>query len=135
MSSKQVGEIGEDVACKYLRGKGYRILERNYKEKIRNGFCLAEIDIIVEKKDIISFVEVKASEKYKNNKNLDEIAPEQRVDIKKQRKIAKLAEIWLNKNKIPLDSMWQIDVVSVIVDFETRKAKVSYFENVAEWLS
>ncbi len=132
MSTKEVGRMGEDVACKYLLGKGYRILDRNYKEKIRDGFYFAEIDIIVKKKDIISFVEVKASKKYRNNKNWNEIGPEQRVDYIKQRKIAKLAEIWLNKNKISLNIKWQIDIVSVILDFITRKARVSHFKNAVQ---
>lgn len=133
VDSKKVGEIGEDVACRYLKGKGYDILDRNYKEKSQGSFYFAEIDIIATKKGVISFVEVKTSKKYGNNENFNEIKPEQRVDNKKQRKIAKLAEIWLNKNKVPLNSKWQIDIVGVVVDFETRKARISHFENIFEY--
>lgn len=37
---KQFGQKGEDLACKYLRKNGYKIIERNFR--LRN----AEIDII-----------------------------------------------------------------------------------------
>jgi len=48
------GKYGEQLACRYLISKGYKILERNYD-------CYAgEIDIIASKDDYIVFVEVKA---------------------------------------------------------------------------
>jgi len=47
------GEKGERQACRYLRFRGYRILERNYR-------CPpGEIDIVAGKRDIIVFVEVR----------------------------------------------------------------------------
>ena len=32
-----IGKIGEDVAAKYLKQKGYRILERNFRSKLRRN--------------------------------------------------------------------------------------------------
>ena len=136
VNSKQVGEMGEDVACRYLRGRGYEILDRNYKKKSQGSFYFAEIDIIAEKQGVISFVEVKTAKKYGGDGkgNFDDVGPEQKIDYKKQRKIAKLAEVWLNKNKILLDSKWQIDAISVRLDFGIRMARVSYFENItSDW--
>lgn len=52
-NTRQVGNKGEDLACKFLRKQGYQILERNYL--IRGG----EIDIIARDKGILVFVEVK----------------------------------------------------------------------------
>ena len=43
MDKKKLGEIGENMAAEYLRGKGYEILRRNYR--CREG----EIDIIAER--------------------------------------------------------------------------------------
>ncbi len=40
MSTKIIGNYGEDLACAYLQKLGYKILERNYR--IRGG----EIDIV-----------------------------------------------------------------------------------------
>ena len=53
MEKRQVGAVGEKMAESYLRGKGYRILERNYS--CRYG----EADIIAQDRDYLVFVEVK----------------------------------------------------------------------------
>jgi putative endonuclease len=45
--------LGEDAACDYLRKKGYKILERNF----RKGY--GEIDIVALDGDILVFIEVK----------------------------------------------------------------------------
>ena len=47
------GRKGEDLAVRYLRLRGYRILERNFRCK------LGEIDIIAKKGGVTVFVEVK----------------------------------------------------------------------------
>ena len=53
MDNKQTGEVGENLACEYLRKQGYKILERNYR--IRGG----EIDIVAQDGSTLVFVEVK----------------------------------------------------------------------------
>ncbi len=50
---QQIGKTGEEKACRYLKRRGYEILERNYR--IRNG----ELDIVAQKHDELVFVEVK----------------------------------------------------------------------------
>ena len=52
--SQKTGELGESLAEKYLKKKGYRIIERNYT--IPQG----EIDIIAKEGNDLIFVEVKA---------------------------------------------------------------------------
>lgn len=52
-TTRQIGNSGEDLACKFLRKSGYQIVARNYL--IRGG----EIDIIAKDKDTLVFVEVK----------------------------------------------------------------------------
>src|SRR3989344_5121605 len=53
MSNKDVGNSGEETACRYLQKQGYKILGRNYR--IRGG----EIDIVAKDKEALVFVEVK----------------------------------------------------------------------------
>lgn len=48
-----IGKKGEDIAVEYLKKKGYKILERNF----RKGY--GEIDIICTKSNVLVFVEVK----------------------------------------------------------------------------
>lgn len=50
----QKGRTGEERAARYLRRKGYRLLDRN----VRLG--RGEIDLIVHKADLLVFVEVKS---------------------------------------------------------------------------
>ena len=45
------------------------------------------------------------------------------------RKLIKLAQIWLNKNKVPFNSKWQIDVIGIKINPATGKAKVRHFKN------
>ena len=54
MSSRETGILGESIALRYLVGKGYEVVERNYRT--RHG----EIDLILRDADALVFVEVKA---------------------------------------------------------------------------
>lgn len=121
---RKIGNLGEDIACKYLKKKGYKILEQNYEKKSHSGGVSAEIDVIAKKKGVISFVEVKSA----STKDAD-FPLEQRVNYKKQQKIIKASENWLMKNNISLDSKWQIDIIAVNLDFASRKAKIKHFKN------
>ncbi len=119
---KEIGKRGEDLATEFLKKKGYKILERNYKFKIPGDLQRGEIDIVAKKGDKISFVEVKLLQ---NPANL--ISPEEKVNFAKKRKLIMAAESWLIKNKIPLNSKWQIDIIAITL-FE-NKTKISHFEN------
>jgi putative endonuclease len=77
--NKILGNLGEDHASKFLRKKGYKILERNYK--IKQG----EIDIIAQNKEYIVFVEVKT----RQTDNFGR--PAEAIDWHKQQKIIAVA--------------------------------------------
>lgn len=94
------GKLGEDIATEYLRDKGYYIREKNYKTK------KAEIDIIVYKDNIISFVEVKS----RTNKDFG-LACEA-VDIRKQTKIRSAAQHYLNTADIIYEGI-SFDVIEI----------------------
>ncbi len=53
LHNKILGRQGEDLTVKYLKKRGYKILERNFKTPF------GEADIIARKKDTYCFVEVK----------------------------------------------------------------------------
>ena len=54
MKAKDIGNLGEDMAVKFLLEKGYEIIERNFLKPF------GEIDIIAKDKDFLVFIEVKA---------------------------------------------------------------------------
>ena len=84
---KRIGNLGENLACRYLKKNGYRIIERNYVMENH------EIDIIAEDRDTVVFVEVKA-------RTIDNISPKEprpacAVNKKKQQSIITAARIYL----------------------------------------
>lgn len=60
--------LGEDAACVYLKRKGYRIIERNF----RRGY--GEIDIIALKKRTLVFIEVKTRSQNKFGTPFESVA-------------------------------------------------------------
>ena len=122
MNRKQLGAFGEKIAINFLKRKGYQILDKNFS--FASGLEKGEIDIVAQKGDIISFVEVKSLIEVSN------FSPEEKVNFQKQEKIKKIAQIWLDKNKRALDSKWQIDVLSIKIDPSFKKAKVKHLENI-----
>jgi putative endonuclease len=56
-TTKQVGDVAEEVALRYLQGQGLRLLQRNYRTPGRGG---GEIDLIMHAADGTTvFVEVR----------------------------------------------------------------------------
>lgn len=132
MNSNKIGVFGEKIAERYLKKKGYKILDRNYSERFISGPQKGEIDIIAKAQDTICFVEVKTLSRVRGGRTSASF-PEEKVDFRKQRKIIKMAERWLRDKKIPLESKWQIDVISVIVDVKEKKAKVRHLKNATPY--
>lgn len=132
MDAKELGNYGEKIASLYLEKKGYRILEKNYVKEW-SSVLKGEIDIIAKKKDVIVFIEVKSLQQIQTKQQPPVLnrgfSPEDRVNFKKQKQLIKLSQVWLHENKFPLDSKWQIDIISVRVDFESKKAGVQHFKN------
>jgi len=124
MKPKQLGSFGEETAKNYLEEQGYEILATNYSKKW--GQKAGEIDIIAKIKNTISFIEIKTGLKSKN------FSPEQRVDYSKQKKLKQLAQLYLSEKKIPLDSKWQIDIIAVEIDPETKETRISHFKNAVD---
>jgi len=128
MDRKRLGDFGERIACYYLENKGYKVLDRNYSRKWVQGPQKGEIDVVAEKDDIISFVEVKTIIPTPLG-GAGMISPEDKVNFQKQRQLIKIAQDWLSEKKVFLESKWQIDVISIKVDLNAKKAKIRHFKN------
>lgn len=118
MTTKELGNLGETLACGYLVEKGFTILGKNWR------ISFGEIDIIAKQAKTIHFVEVKAIAGSGNG-----FFPEQHVDYRKQRKLRNMAQIWLQKNNYPPDCAHQIDIIGILANPQTRIAKLHYFPN------
>lgn len=135
-AKRQLGDLGEDIACKYLERKGFRIVERNYLRK------WGEIDIIAERAETLCFVEVKSvsreirrefySESSKDGSNVtrETYRPEDNVHPAKLRRLHRAIQTYLIDHKVPDERPWQLDIACVYLDFSTRRAKVEVLENV-----
>lgn len=108
LKTKQLGNTGEDLAVKYLKGQGYKILGRNFRYK-RFG----ELDIIAEKSGNLVFIEVKTRI---GSNNDSAFKPEDNITYFKQKQLIKLAKIYLANKKIPIDTSWQIDIIAIEIN-------------------
>lgn len=81
--TRDIGNLGEDVATEYLVLKGYAILQHQFHSRY------GEIDIVAKKNDTVAFVEVKA---YKAGSLT---SPYYAVSRSKQDKIKKTARYYL----------------------------------------
>ena len=96
-----IGKNGEDKACRFLKRKGYKIIERNYMSRF------GEIDIIAQNKEYLVFVEVKT-------RGENSIAsPREFVDSFKQERIIKTAQIYLSENPTELQPRFDVAEISV----------------------
>lgn len=100
-SEKDWGSLGEAAATEHLEGKGYQILERNFRYG-REG----ELDIVAEKDATLVFVEVKM-------RRSDHFASaEDSVTFGKRKQIARMARAYVSlKNR--MDTCCRFDVISV----------------------
>src|SRR3989338_2354620 len=123
---KKIGQLGEDIACQFLERKGFKILDRNYRKP------WGEIDIIAEKGGVVRFVEVKAV----SRESLPDISremdyrPEEMFTPDKLRKVARTAQLYMENMKDKRE--YQIDVVGVIMDIATKKARCRLIEQALE---
>ncbi|HLF20511.1 MAG TPA: YraN family protein [Bacteroidota bacterium] len=100
LSKRQRGNVGEELAAKFLIKKGYKILERNYR------FEHGEIDLVAEDGDELVFVEVKS----RKSKSFGE--PEDAITEKKEGHVRDAAEGYLFEKSIE-NRMCRFDVIAI----------------------
>ncbi|HBT39700.1 MAG: hypothetical protein XD58_1536 [Thermotoga sp. 50_1627] len=99
----------EEVAAKFLKRKGYRIIARNYRTRF------GEIDLVARYDGYLVFVEVKSGK--------SKYFPRTRVDLSKVKRIELAANEFLLKHKIRYEAL-RIDVV------EVSEKGIEHFEGV-----
>ena len=102
ISTKTLGDWGENIALKHLLKKGYRLKKRGFRTRF------GEIDLIVCDETFIVFVEVKL------RKNANFAHARESVGKTKQSKIVKTAGMWLVYNETSLQP--RFDVIEIYAE-------------------
>ena len=99
----RTGAQGENLACRFLRKNGYKILYRNFR-----GRTGGEIDVVCRDRDTLVFVEVKTRTREDFGRPFDA------VDRDKRKRISRGGLAWLRLLDNP-DILFRFDVVEVII--------------------
>jgi putative endonuclease len=109
-----LGRIGERVAARWLRRRGWRILA----ERFRNG--RRDLDLVVDREGTVVFVEVKT------RRGTLFGDPVEAVSWRKRRELIRSAKVWSDRFGPP-GAVYRFDVVGVIV--VGRDARIRHVEN------
>ena len=101
-ATNDFGELGERIAARWLERSGWRIIARRFRSGRR------DIDLVVQRDDLIAFVEVKA-------RSGDDFGdPVEAVNHRKQRELTKSAQTWIDRHGRAGES-YRFDVVGVLL--------------------
>ena len=124
-SNKSKGDIGENLAIKYLISKKFEILDRN----VHLG-KLAELDIIAKKDGFLHFIEVKSV--YNCGQLVDkDNFPVYNITKSKLKKLSIGIRIYLQKHRYLSEDIY-IDAISIIIAKSNKKAWIKFFPNILE---
>lgn len=115
---KQTGRRGEDMAASFLIGKGYQIIERNWR-------CpTGELDLVAQDHNILVFVEVRT----RNGSRFG--LAEESITPAKQARLVELAQLYVQEKDLTT-SQWRIDVVAVRLG--RGLPQINHIENAVGW--
>lgn len=95
----ELGKEGEEEAVRFLTGKGYRILHRNWRSGKK------ELDIVAEYENELIFIEVKT------RRNRQYGLPEEAVNTQKIRRIVASADAYIRK--FAIDKPVRFDIITL----------------------
>jgi len=116
---RRLGDRGEKLAQVFLRSKGYKIIETNFR--CREG----ELDIVAQKDDCLVFVEVRT------RRGSQFGTPEESLTQAKQERLEALAQTYLQSHE-NLPPQWRIDVIAIELDNKGNVSRIELIENAVE---
>lgn len=116
-TDKLTGRWGEALAADYLRRKRYTLVAAGFSCR------MGEIDLIVQNRKFIVFVEVKLRKSDAFARAADF------VDLRKQARIKTTASFWLSRNET--DRQPRFDVIEIYAPegMATQKPKINWIED------
>ncbi len=118
--NRSLGKLGEDRASEYLIKNGYKILERNYLTRF------GEIDLVVSKNNVLSFVEVKLK------RGDDFGTPEEMIGENKLAQVERMANFYLMTKpemQKKFDS-FSVDAVCIVLNEDEEIERINLYENI-----
>jgi putative endonuclease len=122
--TQKVGEIGENIAERFLVKHGYTVNERNYTKK------WGEIDIIAQKEGKIYFIEVKSKQVESINVSYETNRPEENMHPRKIQRMSRVIQTYLLSKKISEEVIWQVDLLVVYLDLTNKRSKIKVVANI-----
>lgn len=114
---RRLGDLGEELAIRYLKKHNYKILGTKWQKRI------GEIDIVAQDQNkTLVFIEVKT------RKSASFGPPQEAVNPLKQRKLIKTAQYYILEN-YKHDVPWRIDVIAVDLDSKKQVGHIRHFKN------
>lgn len=113
------GNRGERLAAKHLKRNGFRILKRQYRNR------LGELDLIARDGDAVVFVEVKT------RKSTAAGDPTEAITHAKQKKMTQLALAFLKRYNL-LECRARFDVVAIVWPEGDGEPELTHYRNAFE---
>ena len=130
---RKTGDIGEDVAIRFLMKHGYSICDRNFLKKY------GELDIVALKGGIYHFIEVKTvtqkqdvireTLEYPDNKPNDGYKAEDNVHTWKLKRLARVIQAYILE-KLLFEHEWVFDLITVKLNMVSRIAQVRTIRDI-----
>lgn len=126
-----IGKLGEDLACEYLKNKGYKIIERNFRRK------WGELDIIAkDPKNVLVFIEVKTL-RFGNSaiaelfNAANQLLPEENLTAAKLKKLKRTASLYAGNHQELINDKkgWRIDLMAIRL-FSEENYQINHIENI-----
>jgi putative endonuclease len=114
---RNIGEYGEDLACRFIKKHGYSILARNWR------FRHAEIDIIARCRDILVFIEVRLRDSGSLVRGYESISAHKKF-------VLRLACLAFLKKHTKNVSSYRFDVIDIEHDYSKNADIIYHYENV-----
>ena len=111
----QLGQQAEKAAARALKKSGLKLIEKNFRGK------MGEIDLIMQDKEELVFVEVRL------RNHQDYASALESVDYKKQQKLIKTAQFYLQKHQLADTVPCRFDVVAIA--FLADKTSFDWIKN------
>src|SRR3989344_4735893 len=125
----ELGKLGENIACRYLVENGYKIIEKNFRQK------WGEIDIIAKAPDkTLVFVEVKTvcdvEKLHTQNENNNQISAEDQLTRAKLTKLQRTASLYAGHWPELIDDNkgWRIDLLALTIN--DKSYVIKQYENI-----